>query len=144
MLQDDEQEIRRAGARYMIEMRDVVDLLPIADELGTLPEDSRILAISALASAGVTGALPVLVDLAGSGGAAERTAAIEAIGILGDAAQVPLLIPVHMRQGDLELKFISSIASLGNAADIGVQELSIETFLPADEATEQTLRALAG
>ncbi len=59
-------------------------------------------------------------------------------------SQVPLLIPLHMRIGDLDLRFTSIIASLGTPADIGLAELSIETFLPADAATEATLKAMAG
>ncbi len=57
--------------------------------------------------------------------------------------QVPLLIPLHMRMGGVDLRFASIIASLGTPADIGIAELSIETFLPADEATEAILRAQA-
>lgn len=56
--------------------------------------------------------------------------------------EVPLLIPLHMRIGDVDLRFTSIIASLGTPADIGLAELSIETFLPADEATEEALRQM--
>jgi len=54
--------------------------------------------------------------------------------------EVPLLIPLHMRMGGADMKFTSVIASLGTPADIGLAELSIETFLPADAATETVLR----
>ncbi len=59
-------------------------------------------------------------------------------------SQVPLIIPLHMRLGGIDLRFTSIIGSLGTAADIGLSELSIETFLPADEATEKNLRAMLG
>ncbi|MGD1935789.1 MAG: helix-turn-helix domain-containing protein [Candidatus Phaeomarinobacter sp.] len=55
---------------------------------------------------------------------------------------VPLIIPLHMRLGDIDLRFTSIIGSLGTAADIGLAELSIETFLPTDEATEKVLREM--
>jgi len=57
--------------------------------------------------------------------------------------EVPLIIPLHMRMGDVDMRFTSIIASIGTAADIGLSELSIETFLPADTATEEILRGMA-
>jgi len=37
----------------------------------------------------------------------------------------------------------STIMTLGTAQDVTLQELRIETFFPADEASEHTWRALA-
>jgi len=62
----------------------------------------------------------------------------------GTASQVPLLIPLHMRIGGVDMRFTSTIATLGTPADIGLAELSIETFLPADAETEALLRAQGG
>lgn len=55
----------------------------------------------------------------------------------------PLLLPVHLRRGDLELKLFSTVATLGTAQDIMLQDLKIECFYPADKATDLTLRRLA-
>jgi hypothetical protein len=41
----------------------------------------------------------------------------------------------------VDLRFASIIGSLGTPADIGLAELAVETFLPADEATEAFLKA---
>ena len=57
--------------------------------------------------------------------------------------QVPLLIPLHLRAGGVEMRFASIVATLGTAADIGLAELSVETFVPADAETEAMLRAQA-
>ena len=43
-----------------------------------------------------------------------------------------IAIPLRLRRGDDELAFISMIATFGTALDITLDELSIETFLPAD------------
>jgi transcriptional regulator with XRE-family HTH domain len=53
-------------------------------------------------------------------------------------------IPLRFRtlQG-AELTFISTTTVFGSAADVTVQELTLETFFPADEATGQALRSLA-
>lgn len=59
------------------------------------------------------------------------------------SAQVPLLIPLHMRLGGQDLRFASIVATLGTPADIGLAELSVETFLPADAETEELLRGQA-
>jgi transcriptional regulator with XRE-family HTH domain len=48
-----------------------------------------------------------------------------------------LLLAVHFKRDRLELKFFSTIATLGTASDITLQELRIECLFPADEATEQ-------
>ncbi len=49
---------------------------------------------------------------------------------------------LKMRQGDLVLSLFSTIASFGTARDITVNDLRIELFFPADEATAQILRGL--
>ena len=60
-----------------------------------------------------------------------------------DVEQPSLLLPVHLRKGDIEVKFFTSIATLGTAQDITLHELRIETFFPADPATEQLIRRMA-
>jgi transcriptional regulator with XRE-family HTH domain len=53
------------------------------------------------------------------------------------AAQNTLLLTVHLRRGQLELQFFSTIATLGTPHDITLQELRIECLFPADEKTDQ-------
>jgi transcriptional regulator with XRE-family HTH domain len=55
-----------------------------------------------------------------------------------------LVLTVDLRVGDLDVRLFTTIATLGTAQDITLQELHIESFHPADEATERLLRALAG
>ena len=54
-----------------------------------------------------------------------------------------LLLPIHFRKGDLELRLFSTIMTLGTPQDVTLQELRIETFFPADEASERVWRAIA-
>lgn len=54
------------------------------------------------------------------------------------AHPVPLLT-LHLRKGKLDLQFFSTLATLGTAYDITLQELRIEYLFPADEATRQVL-----
>jgi transcriptional regulator with XRE-family HTH domain len=51
-----------------------------------------------------------------------------------------LLVPFHYRVGDNDLRLFSTIAILGEAHDITLEELRLETFFAADAATEQLLR----
>jgi transcriptional regulator with XRE-family HTH domain len=51
-----------------------------------------------------------------------------------------LLLPIHIRKGDLELRMFSTIMTLGTPQDVTLQELRIETFFPADEASERAWR----
>lgn len=44
-----------------------------------------------------------------------------------------LLLPIHLRTDDAELRLFSAIMTIGTPRDITLQELRIETFFPADE-----------
>ncbi len=47
------------------------------------------------------------------------------------------MLAMHLRMGDLSTRWITTIATFGTPRDVTLQELRIETFFPADEATEQ-------
>ncbi|HEX4820846.1 MAG TPA: hypothetical protein VFV00_11630, partial [Acidimicrobiales bacterium] len=50
-----------------------------------------------------------------------------------------LAVPLVLRAGDGELRFLSTVTTFGTAVDITLAELSIEAFLPADDATAAAL-----
>ena len=100
MLRSAEPEIQRAGARYMIEMQDDVDLMPVAEELSSFSANARVLAISALASVGESDAAPIVTALVEGATGVVRTAAIRALGALGDASHVPLLAAIAVEEED--------------------------------------------
>lgn len=53
-----------------------------------------------------------------------------------------LLLPIHIRRGDVELRLFSAIMTLGTPRDVTLQELRIETFFPADAASDAAWRAI--
>jgi transcriptional regulator with XRE-family HTH domain len=53
-----------------------------------------------------------------------------------------LLLPIHVRTAAFELRLFSTIMTLGTPQDVTLQELRIETFFPADAASEATWRRL--
>lgn len=55
-----------------------------------------------------------------------------------------LLLPVHLKNGSLELRLLSTFTTLGGVQDVTLQELQVECFLPADEASDRVIRELAG
>src|SRR6185436_12306298 len=55
-----------------------------------------------------------------------------------DVSTAPFLA-IEFRKGDLELRFFSTLTGLGTPHDITLQELRVEAFFPADEATEKAL-----
>lgn len=59
-----------------------------------------------------------------------------------DASTAPFL-PIEFKKGDLTLRYFTTLTSLGTPHDITLQELRIESFFPADEATEEASRRLA-
>jgi hypothetical protein len=48
-----------------------------------------------------------------------------------------LLLPIHIRMGDLDLRLFSAIMTLCSPQDVTLQELRIETFFPADQDSER-------
>ena len=54
-----------------------------------------------------------------------------------------LILPVRLRLGELRANLFSTIATLGTAQDVTLEELRIEAFYPADARTEETIRAMA-
>jgi transcriptional regulator with XRE-family HTH domain len=51
-----------------------------------------------------------------------------------------VLLPVHIRTEAFEVRLFSAIMTLGTPRDVTLQELRIETFFPADEASELLFR----
>ena len=54
--------------------------------------------------------------------------------------QASVVLPMRLRHGGGELALFSIVAAVSTAADVTVEELLIESFYPADEATAQRLR----
>jgi len=48
-----------------------------------------------------------------------------------------LLLPLHIRRGDVDLRLFSTIMTLCTPHDVTLQELRVETFFPADEDSER-------
>lgn len=50
-------------------------------------------------------------------------------------------LAVHLKRDDVELRLFTTIATLGTPVDVAAEELRIETYFPADPATDAWLRA---
>jgi transcriptional regulator with XRE-family HTH domain len=59
------------------------------------------------------------------------------------AAPTDVVLPLRLRHGDGELSLFSIEARVGTATDVTVDELTIETFYPADAETAEVLRGAA-
>lgn len=59
-----------------------------------------------------------------------------------DASTAPFLT-IHFRKGELDLRYFTTLTSLGTPHDVTLQEVRIESFFPADEATEKASRRIA-
>jgi hypothetical protein len=62
---------------------------------------------------------------------------------LPPGAALPLVVAVELQLGDRRARLFSTTTTLGTAQDITLQELRIESFHPADAATEELVRGLA-
>lgn len=58
-----------------------------------------------------------------------------------DASTAPFLA-IEFRKDEFDLRFFTTLTSLGTPHDITLQELRIESFFPADEATEDAMQRL--
>jgi transcriptional regulator with XRE-family HTH domain len=59
-----------------------------------------------------------------------------------DAPTAPFLA-IEMKKSDVHLRFFTTLTTLGTPYDITLHELRVESFFPADEATDRTLRRLS-
>jgi transcriptional regulator with XRE-family HTH domain len=55
----------------------------------------------------------------------------------------PLLVPFRLSAGGTDLSFFTTLTTFGTPLDITLEELAVELFFPADDATEAVLRAPA-
>jgi len=62
----------------------------------------------------------------------------------GSPAPADVVVPLRYRLGDRELSLFSMTAVVGTPMDVTIDELAIESFYPANEATAQALWALRG
>ena len=56
----------------------------------------------------------------------------------------PVILSMRLKKEDLCLNLFSAITTMDTPLDVTLQELRVDTFLPADEETERTVRALCG
>lgn len=54
-----------------------------------------------------------------------------------------IAVPLHVRRGDVEVRFFTTITTLGTAHDVTAEALKIETYFPLDDATDRFVRALS-
>jgi transcriptional regulator with XRE-family HTH domain len=52
-------------------------------------------------------------------------------------------LALQFRKGDLAMDFFSTVTTLGTPLDVTLQEIRIECFFPADDATAKSARAMA-
>ncbi len=57
-------------------------------------------------------------------------------------ASVDPFLSMHIRQGPIELRLLSTLTTLGTPLDVTAQELIIESYFPADEESDRVIRAL--
>ena len=61
---------------------------------------------------------------------------------VGDAPPNPIAVPFRLHTSEGLLSFISTVTVFGTPVEVTLQELAIESFFPADEATRTALRRL--
>lgn len=57
-------------------------------------------------------------------------------------SEAPILVPLKLAISEIELSLFTTLTKFGTPQDVTLDELAIELFFPADEATEALLRRL--
>ena len=71
---------------------------------------------------------------------AEVEPVLQALGVPRTPVEtLPMVAGLNLKRGDLVLNFFTTIATIGTAQDVTLQETRIETLFPADAATRELL-----
>lgn len=69
---------------------------------------------------------------------------LSSFGVCVSDDEVPdFALPFRLRHGTVDLSFFSTITTFGAAFDLTLDEIAVEAYFPADDATADHLRALA-
>jgi len=68
----------------------------------------------------------------------------DSVRALDSTRPLPPILAVHLKHDDLDLRFFTMLTTLGTPQDVTLQDLHIESFMPADAATEARMRMIAG
>lgn len=118
LLKGEDENLRLAAVGpflRMIESSNVVEAL--AAELPSLPPETQILVLGALAKRGDAKAIPTFMKAAGSENETVQVAAMQAMGILGDAGCIQLLVDAAAKGGKAGTEAEQSLVQLAKADD---------------------------
>ena len=59
---------------------------------------------------------------------------------VGEWSDPPLLVPFRLAVGDVEVSLFTTLTTFGTPRDVTLDELAVELFFPADDASEAYLR----
>lgn len=52
------------------------------------------------------------------------------------------VMPLHLRKGDVDVRLITMVSTIGTPIDVTADELRVESYFPADDASDEWLRSL--
>jgi len=89
---DPDVALRRAAGQFLIEMPGQAATKAVAAKLASMPPDGQVMLLDVLAARKDTAAAPQVMALAESKDEGVRVAVMKALGVLGDASSVPVLV----------------------------------------------------
>ncbi len=137
LLGDKDLDIQRAAGKFMTEMPGTAVTKALAEQLENLGPDAQIVLIGALEARGDKTAAPVVAKAVASNNESIRLAAIEALAVLGDAANVELLAAASVAGDETGRR---AMDSLNRLSDDGVAKALITV---AGSSAEPAVRANA-
>ena len=89
---DKDIDLKRAAGQFLIEMPGPAATKAVAAKLASMPADGQVMLLDVLTARKDTAAAPQVAALVGSKDEGVRVAVMKALGVLGDASSVPVLV----------------------------------------------------
>ncbi len=138
-LKSSDKQMQVAAAQAAMYVTDPQESQALTAALPTLPARAQMLLLYALAKRGERAALEAVTKACGSADAGVRTAALEALGVLGDAASVPVLLRAATRGAEEE-------RTVARRSLVGLRAENVNEALLArvDDVDDQEKAEIAG
>lgn len=130
-------DLRNLASRLVAELPQPITPAPLLDNLASLPSEGQIALLAALTSRKDSTARPAVLSLVKSKTSAVRLAALETLGAIGDANDIPTLARIAATGGRAEQQAARN--SLGALPDAGVNEALMAALPVAEPATRAEL-----
>ncbi|MFQ5808112.1 MAG: HEAT repeat domain-containing protein [Armatimonadota bacterium] len=146
LLSDDDGAVRQAAGKFVAAMPGMAVTRVLADLVPTLPPRAQVAVLDALAVRGDKAAAPRVAEAAASEDGDVRAAALRALGVLGDAEHIGLLLRASVTEDAAGAAARESLSQLATADVCGalIEALATEEHTVAQAIAVEVLGRIGG